>query len=249
MWGDWAKRGPKSVDGVLNMDPPHKRDVFYTWWKHTPPQHPVLACHRPDTLYVVMVRHPKAWQESMKRKLYDLKFFSEIKLWRLIRSNPRRMPPMEMQFRSLYNVWEYYVTGYLAWEKLSVGTSCNSVNGQSGGMEERKNCIGGANKIPESGRNILVVRYEDYLMEPKKVLVRIFAFATRGLINAKMDEDKFVPHDSSNLRKNTHKLTGLQGKEFFSAQTEEWQGAAKLSELCIQLGYSCNESGELYLNQ
>jgi len=122
-----------------------------------------------------MVRHPKAWQESMKRKLYDLKFFSEIKLWRLIRSNPRRMPPMEMQFRSLYNFWEYYVTGYLAWEKLSVGTSCNSVNGQSGGMEERKNCIGGANKIPESRRNILVVRYEGKCVLCMHTFISVYA--------------------------------------------------------------------------
>lgn len=95
----------------MKMDPPHKQDVFYTWWKHTPPQHPVLACHREDTLYVIMVRHPKVWQKSMIKKQYDLKFLAPFHLWTLVRKDPRRLPPMELRFRSLFNVWEYYING------------------------------------------------------------------------------------------------------------------------------------------
>ncbi len=69
-WGDWHKSGPWSVPGLMKMSAPHEQEVFYTLWKHTPPQHPMLACSRPDTLYVVMVRHPKIWEESMRKKPY-----------------------------------------------------------------------------------------------------------------------------------------------------------------------------------
>ena len=130
--------------------------VFYTWWKHTPPQHPALACFRPDTLHVVMVRHPKVWKKSTKKKLYDLKFDQRHNLWRLVRNNPRRMPPLEIRFRSLFNAWEYYMRGYLSWEELSAGKNCYAQSDSDG----RNNCLGGANKIPNSKRNILIVRYE-----------------------------------------------------------------------------------------
>lgn len=33
----------------------------------------------------------------------------------------------------------------------------------------------------------------DYLINPKEVLARIFSFATRGLIDEKIDVNKFVP--------------------------------------------------------
>ncbi|KAL7552059.1 hypothetical protein ACHAWF_015261 [Thalassiosira exigua] len=32
MWGDWSEEGPYTIDGVLKMAPPHKRDVFYSWY-------------------------------------------------------------------------------------------------------------------------------------------------------------------------------------------------------------------------
>ena len=217
MWGDWAKEGPHSTEGLLKMDPPNKRDVFYTWWKHTPPQHPIL-CMRDDTLYIVMVRHPKSWYKSVKRKLYDFKYDKILKLWNLVRSNPRRLPPMELRFRSLYNAWEYYMKGYTSWEKHNAGKNCYVYSSNSDERSRRNNCLGGTNNIANGKRNILLVRYEgkcttfgslltqhihasyiiyihetDYLINPKEVLARIFSFATRGLIDEKIDLNKFVP--------------------------------------------------------
>jgi len=139
--------------------------VFYTWWKHTPPQHPLLSCSRPDTLYVIMVRHPKVWHESLKQKLWDFKYEPLLKLWRLIRSNPRRLPPLELRFRSLYNAWEYYMTGYLAWEKFSAGRNCyydgsGGAGGDGDGNDGSRNCLWGANEIPRDRRIAVIVRYE-----------------------------------------------------------------------------------------
>ena len=42
---------------------------------------------------------------------------------------------------------------------------------------------------------------EEYLMNPKKTLAQIFSFATRGAIDAKADEDKFVPSDPEKLER------------------------------------------------
>ncbi len=43
----------------------------------------------------------------------------------------------------------------------------------------------------------------DYLLNPRKILAQIYSFATRGLVNAKTDEDKFNPssgpEDSSGM--------------------------------------------------
>ena len=133
--------------------------VFYTGWKHTPPQHPLLACSRSDTLYVIAVRHPKAWQASLKRKSYDFRYDPRLKLWRLRRSDPRRLPPLEVRFRSLYNAWEFYMTGYLAWEEFSAGRNCYSAAG-GGGEGGARNCLWGDNEISRDRRNVVIVRYE-----------------------------------------------------------------------------------------
>jgi len=245
MWGDWSEEGPYTMEGVLKMEPPHKQDVFYTWWKHTPPQHPILACFRPDTLYVVMVRHPKVWKQSMDRKLYNFKYEPLLKLWRLLRSNPRRLPPLELRFRSLYNAWEYWTRGYLSWEMTSAGKNCYV---DSDG--KRNNCLGGSNKIPDNKRNILIVRYEDYLMTPRKVLAQIFSFATRGLINAKTEEEKFVPHDLKNLEMMKELLKNMRANNYFSANIKDWDDGRELTELsklCALLGYGCDESSGLFV--
>eukprot|EP00580_Thalassiosira_gravida_P017634 CAMPEP_0201665832 /NCGR_PEP_ID=MMETSP0494-20130426/6856_1 /ASSEMBLY_ACC=CAM_ASM_000839 /TAXON_ID=420259 /ORGANISM="Thalassiosira gravida, Strain GMp14c1" /LENGTH=130 /DNA_ID=CAMNT_0048144861 /DNA_START=152 /DNA_END=541 /DNA_ORIENTATION=+ len=130
-----------------------------------------------------MARHPKVWKKSMKRRLYDFKYEPLLKLWRLVRNNPRRMPPLEMRFRSLYNAWEYYMRGYTSWEAVSAGKNCHGASQSSSNStrEGGDNCLGGANKIPNTKRNMVIVRYEDYLMKPKKVLAEIFSFATFGL--------------------------------------------------------------------
>ena len=161
MWGDWNEKGPHSNEGLLKMNPPNKHDVFYTWWKHTPPQHPMLACSRDDTLYIVLVRHPKSWYKSVKRKFYDFKYDKILKLWTLVRSNPRRLPPMELRFRSLYNAWEYYMKGYTSWEKHNAGKNCYMYSSNSDDERiGRNNCLGGTNRIANGKRNILIVRYE-----------------------------------------------------------------------------------------
>mmetsp|Transcript_8810 Transcript_8810/g.16385 ORF Transcript_8810/g.16385 Transcript_8810/m.16385 type:complete len:437 (-) Transcript_8810:36-1346(-) len=255
MWGDWNEEGPHTLEGVLQMEPPSKSDVFYTWWKHTPPQHPVLACFRPDTLYVVMVRHPKVWKNSMKRRLYDFKYERLLKLWRLVRNNPRRMPPLEMRFRSLYNAWEYYMRGYTSWEAVSAGKNCHvgapqsSLSSSDSTREGGDNCLGGANKIPNTKRNMVIVRYEDYLMKPKKVLAEIFSFATFGLIDAKADEDKFMPVEEKNLQSSQEMLQNLKDQNFFSTKSvDDWEGATYLDELCVTLGYSCDESAGMFID-
>ena len=129
---------------------------FYTLWKHTPPQHPVLSCFRSDTLYVVMARHPKVWHKSMKKQLYDFQFDLQKQLWALNRNTPRRMPALEIYFRSLFNAWEFYMKGYLSWEHLSAGKNCYAQSDEDKG----ENCLGNSNKIPNGKRNILIVRYE-----------------------------------------------------------------------------------------
>jgi hypothetical protein len=236
MWGDWSEEGPYTLDGVLKMAPPHKRDVFYSWWKHTPPQHPVLACFRPDTLYVVVVRHPKVWGASMKRKSFDFKYEPLLRLWRLHRINPRHLPPLEMRFRSLYNAWEYYMKGYLSWESMSIGKNCYA------GVDSKINCLGGTNNVPKGHRNILLVRYEDYLTKPKRVLADIFSFASRGLIDTDTNEDNFVINDAQELEVMNEMLTNLKAEQYFSSTGSDWDGATQLTKLCAVLGYSCDES-------
>mmetsp|Transcript_15854 Transcript_15854/g.32100 ORF Transcript_15854/g.32100 Transcript_15854/m.32100 type:complete len:381 (+) Transcript_15854:277-1419(+) len=184
-WGDWHKSGPWSLPGLMKMPAPHEQEVFYTLWKHTPPQHPMLACSRPDTLYVVMVRHPKIWEESMRKKPYDFKYEPQLKQWRLVRSDPRRLPPLEIRFRSLFNAWEYYTNGYLAWEKVSTGRNCydgNSTQLTYDDNSKRGNCLGGNNSINPSNRNVIIIRHEDFVQDPKEIVGQIFSFASRGLL-------------------------------------------------------------------
>ena len=135
---------------------------------------------------------------------------------------------MDIRFKSLYNAWEYWMIGYLSWERVSTGKNCYDPAFKS---EWSINCLGGENKIPSDKRNVVIVRYEgkwrilscidlryavcnsgkshnhtsipDYLLNPREVLAQIYSFATRGMINAKTVEDKFNPssgpHDSSGL--------------------------------------------------
>ena len=115
----------------------------------------MLACSRPDTLYVVMTRHPKAWRLSTERQSYDLQFDRARGKWTLLRPNPRRMPPLALRFDSLLDAWAYYVRGYLAWEESAAGKNC-----RAGSDVGRRNCLGGANEIPSRNRNVVLVRYE-----------------------------------------------------------------------------------------
>jgi hypothetical protein len=87
-WGDWI-RHPTSrlkkkqkrftihlgaiesqTNDIAGELPLHKSNVFFSWWKHTPPQHPMINCFRSDTLYVIMVRHPLAWVKSTDKQPY-----------------------------------------------------------------------------------------------------------------------------------------------------------------------------------
>ncbi|KAL9191096.1 hypothetical protein ACHAXT_000802 [Thalassiosira profunda] len=244
MWGNWDSQGPKTLQGMLKMKPPpHKQEVFYTWWKHTPPQHPMLACFRPDTLYVVLIRHPRTWQKSMINKRYDLRWDESKKLWTLRRSNPRRLPPMMLYFRSLYNVWEYYMRGYISWEEVSAGENCYAKTAS----DRRRNCLGGANEISASQRNIVLVRYEDYLLNPKRTLARIFSFATRGAIDAEVDADKFVPYEEEKVKEQREKLLSLQQHHFFSVDGAVREEAKEMVRLCTLLGYSCDDTPALFI--
>mmetsp|Transcript_37623 Transcript_37623/g.79329 ORF Transcript_37623/g.79329 Transcript_37623/m.79329 type:complete len:448 (-) Transcript_37623:151-1494(-) len=249
VWGDWHGKTQTSQE-LLKHNPPHRNQFYYTWWKHTPPQHPVLTCFRPDTLHVIMVRHPKKWRESMKKKLYDIKYYHKDQLWVLNRrSPPGRMPSLEIRFRSLYNAWEYYMSGYLSWEAISTGKNCYA---HSDGWRDsdigKENCLGGINKIPDGKRNIVIVRYEDYVMNPKRILAEIYSFATRGLINATTDQDKFVPDGEQKIKESKKGLEKLKESNFFSVKSSHWEGATELIKMCVLLGYSCDESKEIFIS-
>ena len=47
--------------------------------------------------------------------------------------------------------------------------------------------------MPPHASYIIYIHETDYLINPKEVLARIFSFATRGLIDKKIDLNKFVP--------------------------------------------------------
>ncbi len=115
----------------------------------------------------------------------DFKYEPQLKQWRLIRSDPRRLPPLEIRFRSLFNAWEYYSNGYLAWEKESSGRNCYD-RGRVQYTQDYKNvhvnCLGGNNSIHPSKRNILIIRHEDFVQDPRKIVVQILSFASRGLL-------------------------------------------------------------------
>ncbi len=112
-WADWTKlgkkktpfdnsRGPSFRRGmhlkrnrnrplddqeVVEMPKPHDFNPFFAWWKHVPPQHPMMACFRPDTLYLIRVRHPKVWKKSLMKKSYGetpLSYFLRRPPWHLV---------------------------------------------------------------------------------------------------------------------------------------------------------------------
>ena len=253
VWADYHADGPRTVPAVMKLGPRSELEHVYTAWKHTPPTHPMLACHRPDTLYVVVTRHPATWAAVTAKKPYDLKFQKGLKQWRLVRTNPRRLPPFEMRFRTLYDAWAYYHAGYLEWEAESAGRSCyrhspgdSPDDGTNHTAANRENCLGGPNRIPEGRRNVLLVRYEDYLVDPKKVLSNIFSFATAGVIDPAADADRFVPHDEGGLVGRAAVLAGSKSRGFFQ-DTERYQDSgAKVLEVCERLGYSCRGETDGY---
>jgi len=86
-------------------------------------------------------------------------------------------------------------------------------------------------------------------MKPKKVLAEIFSFATFGLIDAKADEDKFMPVEEKNLQSSQEMLQNLKDQNFFSTKSvDDWEGATYLDELCVTLGYSCDESAGMFID-
>ncbi len=130
-------------------------------------------------------------------EMVDLMFDrSEKKFpWRLIRSNPRRLPPLDLRFHSPYHMWAYYMNGYLSWAKMSTGGDCYGLKTSIRDKQTAANCLGGNNTIPNGMRNVLIVRQEDYAYNPNKVLAQIFSFATRGLIDAKKVENDLILSD------------------------------------------------------
>ena len=167
------------------------------------------------------------------------------------------------------------MNGYLGWENLSAGKNCYDVYAAN----KTVNCLGGINVIPSNRRNILIVRHEDYVYHPKRILAQIFSFATRGVIDAEKDLDKFDLFGQENsidqIKKldvsckmmfllfewcDVFKLSHLvfpchhldQDKKesgFYSTKDEDWDGAKELHAMCLRLGYSCNESPELFIDQ
>lgn len=133
----------------------------------------------------------------------DLKYNNMAGMWKLDRkSSPRRLPTMELQFRSLHHVWAYYMNGYLGWESASAQMNCYDISTVKGS----DNCLGGNNTIPSSRRNVILVRQEDFSIHPQKVLAEIFAFATRGKINAEKDKDEFVVFEGEKKTDHTKEL-------------------------------------------
>lgn len=251
VWADYHPDGPRTVPGVMKLGPQSELDYVYTAWKHTPPTHPMLACHRPDTLYVVMTRHPASWAEATAKKPYDLKYEKGLKQWRLVRSNPRRLPPFEMRFRTLYDAWAYYHAGYLQWEAESAGRSCYRPSPDDGtnhtAVKNVENCLGGPNRIPDGRRNVLLVRYEDYLADPKRVLSSIFSFATAGMIDPATDAGRFVPHDEGRLNGRAAVLAGSKRRGIFQEEERYRDSGVKVLEVCERLGYSCRGETDGYL--
>ena len=135
------------------------------------------------------------------------------------------------------------MSGYLSWEEMSAGENCYAQTYSAW----RRNCLGGANEISASHRNIVLVRYEDYLLNPKRTLARIFSFATRGAIDAEAD-DKFVPFDEKKVKEQKEKLTSLQQHRFFSVDGAVREEAKEMVRLCTLLGYSCDDTPALFIN-
>lgn len=80
------------------------------------------------------------------------------------------------------------MNGYLGWERVAAEKNCY----ENATRERLNNCLGGHNNIPSNLRNMILVRQEDYSYDPQKVLAEIFAFATRGVIDAAKDKHLFV---------------------------------------------------------
>jgi len=93
----------------------------------------------------------------------------------------------------------------------------------------------------------LLVRYEDFLRDPEKVLSGIYSFASRGLIDEE-DRAKFVPFDMEELEKKRQQLKDMEEQNFFSSKDYEWEGTAMLTKLCLKLGYSCDESKGVFID-
>jgi len=259
MWNDWKRGNQKrtapythlgSIDSpAINIKeelPPHKSNRFYSWWKHTPPQHPLINCFRSDTLYVIMVRHPVAWKKSVMKQPYDLKFDRQKKIWRLDRTtSPRRLPLLELQFKSLYHAWAYYMNGYLGWESVAAQKNCYETVTKG----RLNNCLGGQNNIPSNRRNMILVRQEDYSYDPQKVLAEIFAFATRGVIDSKKDKHLFVlSQDSLGGLNHTEEMKHKVKSGHFATHDLNWDGATRLTEVCKRLGYSCDMSPSIFID-
>jgi hypothetical protein len=123
----------------------------------------------------------------------ELKYDKIKEMWIMDRkSSPRRMPLFEMQFKSLYHAWAYYMNGYLGWESVAAQKNCYFGTRYP---KESENCLGGSNNIPSNRRNMILVRQEDYAYDPQKVLAEIFSFATRGAFDATKDKHLFVLSD------------------------------------------------------
>lgn len=140
------------------------------------------------------------------------------------RRAPRRLPTFELQFKSLYHAWAYYMNGYLGWESVAAGKNCydaqtfNDANKnndntqmnatdddgtdlQPNGNDKHLNCLGGENSIPSSRRNMIIVRQEDYAYDPQGVLAKILAFATRGAFDAEENKHLVVLSSVQDPRK------------------------------------------------
>jgi hypothetical protein len=86
----------------------------------------------------------------------------------------------------------------LGWESVSAGKNCYD----TASLHDTDNCLGGENMITSGRRNMILVRQEDYSYGPQKVLAEIFAFATRGIIDAEEDKHLFVTSEEASKHTN-----------------------------------------------
>ena len=142
-------------------------------WKHMPAGNPAI-CVRPDTYYVIMVRHPLGWLRSTLR--HPFTFHSSSSTWRrrythtkkiarhvlegqwTLTNPPGDKPDINMTFPSLLHAWEYQMQGYLQLRKLHP-------------------------------HRVRLVRYEEFIRYPSIVLQNIFRGASGGVFRRE-DETK-----------------------------------------------------------
>ena len=220
-------------------------DRFYTIWKHTPPHHPLITCFRPDTLYVIMVRHPKTWTQSTSKKPYDLSYSKEKNVWTLDRTkNVVRMPPLLANFQTLEHMWAYYMKGYLSWNSRIFKRNFTG-EGQSN-LSLRSQTQTTLNN--DEPKNIVLVPYELYLRNPKKVIAELYSIASGGILDNESYQDYHIP-GAEKCQDQADKLDEMIKSEFFRFSTDETNIPDDFEQTCRRLGYSCDTTANLFASE